>query len=271
MVVPNVTLQSAPGSRARLNGRIWIKNTADGVAFKDVDVDGTTGSNAWAILVHADNVTLYGLDVTNRKAQNGTYAICILAGQGFEQAPANIAWYLTVDHVRSHHCGDDNHEHGLYLESTRYARIVDSAFWGSPGAGVQMYPDAQNTLVEYSVLDGNSLASKTNLIFAGEQAGGEYANSYASSNNIVERSIITNAVTRYNVDAYYPASNPLPAGNEVRFSCVAFAPFGNFGHDRAGDYTEHDNILDQDPLYRDRANGDFTLLPGSPCAGYGPR
>jgi hypothetical protein len=90
------------------------------------------------------------------------------------------------------------------------------------------------------------------------------------SNNIVQYSVITNAVTRYNIDAFFPASSPLPVGNVVQYSCVWHAPFGNFGHDRAGDYSEHDN-LNVDPLFTDRAAHDYTLRPSSPCLGKGPR
>jgi hypothetical protein len=82
--------------------------------------------------------------------------------------------------------------------------------------------------------------------------------------------LITNSVTRYNVDAFYPASSPLPVGNEVRFSCVWSAPFGNFGHDRAGDYIEYGN-LNVDPLYVDRLLHDYRLRLGSLCLGKGPR
>ena len=260
---------SAPGERATINGYIWVKNTANFVTVKDLNVDGTSSSGTFAISVHGDDVTLQGLDVTDRKT-GGVNAICIRVGEGFEANSANTAWRLRVDHVRSHHCGDDNHEHGIYMESTRDAVIVDSWFYANPGMGVDFYPDAQRTLVDHVLIDGNSLAVKENLGFSGEQAGGEYTNSYASSNNVVQNSLITTAFARYNVDAFYPASSPLPVGNEVRFSCVWSAPFGNFGHDRPGDYTEHDN-LNLDPLYVDRANYNYTLRPGSPCAGKGPR
>jgi hypothetical protein len=40
---------------------------------------------------------------------------CITAGDGFETTPANVAWRLTLTHVRAHNCGIDNHEDGIYL------------------------------------------------------------------------------------------------------------------------------------------------------------
>jgi hypothetical protein len=239
------------------------------VTLKDLDVNGTTSTSTFAILVHGDDVTLDGVDVKDLKT-GGVNAICILAGQGFEDTPANIAYRLTLTHVRAHDCGDDNHEHGIYMESTRNALIVDSWFYDNPGMGIDFYPDAQGTLVDHVLIDGNSTADKENLGFSGEQAGAEYAQSHASSNNIVTNSLITSAVMRYNVDAFYPAASPLPVGNVVRFSCVWSAPFGNFGHYRAGDYIEYGN-LDVDPLYIDRLLHIYTLRVGSRCLGKGPR
>ncbi len=270
LAASNVTVRSYPGERAKINGYLLLKNTANGTQLRDLDLDGTTGTTSWTLLIQADDVTLYGLDVTNRKT-GGVNAICITAGYGWETTPANTASRLTVDHVRVHNCGDDNHEHGIYLESTRAARIVDSWFYDNPGMGISFYPDAQGTLVERVLIDGNSSACKQNLGFAGERAGREYTQNHASSNNVVRDSLITNARCRYNVDDYYPAPSPLPVGNVVAFNCVWNAPFGNYGHGTSiVGYTQRDN-LNLNPLYTDRANKDFRLQPGSPCAGKGPR
>jgi hypothetical protein len=146
--------------------------------------------------------------------------------------------------------------------------VTDSYLYASPGYGLHMYPDAQGSVIEYNVIDGNSLAGRANLTFSGEAGGGEYAQPHGSDGNVVRFNLITNAVTRYNVDSYYPAGSTPPTDNEVVDNCVWNAPYGNFGG-RSG-YGQADN-RDVDPMYVDRAAANFALRPGSPCVGWGPR
>jgi hypothetical protein len=272
---PNVTLQSYPRERALLRASIRVLPGGNFATIADLDINSSNTSKAWSILVQGDDVTLYGLDVTNPKPGSGTTGICITAGYGAESDPANIAYRLTVDHVRSHHCGDDAHEHGIYLEFTRDAHIVDSVFDHSAGNGIQFYPDADGTLVEHSVIsDNNSSGDKANVMFAGERRRGEYKRSHTSDNNVIRNSLITFALARYDVSSYYPRRSGSPVGNVVEFSCLFGAPRGDFGDLLAADgsaaYSQHDN-LHADPHYIDRPSGDYRLQAGSPCAGYGVR
>ena len=267
---PNVTLRSAPGVRAQIRGYVWIRNTANGVKLADLDLDGTYSSTSYAVMVHGDDVTLSNMDIKNLKSGYAS-AICVTAGYGFETTPANIAYNLTVKTSRIHDCGNDSHEHALYLESTRNARIVDNYLYDNGGEGLQLYPDAQGSVIEYNVIDGNSLDYKANIMFAGEAAGGEYRYDHASSNNTVRYNTITNAATRYNIDSYYPGAKALPTGNLVTSNCVWNAPYGNFGYDRGtGDYSQTNN-KNSNPTYQDPANKDFRLQTGSPCTGWAPR
>jgi hypothetical protein len=269
-----VTLVSVPGQRARVSGYVLVRNTANAVTLQDFDVDGHDVSNV-TVQVLGDGVTLRGLDITNRNKAGTSYnGICLAAGYGFEQSAANTAVDLTVAASRIHNCGDDGHEHAIYLESTRNARIVDNYLYDNPGYGLLFYPDAQGTVAEYNLIDGNSGQCRSNISFSGESAGGEYSQPHSSSNNVVRYSLITNSRCRYNVESFYPRGTPTPVGNLVHNSCVWNAPSGNFGElttaSGATAYSQRDN-LDTDPLYVDRAAKNFKLRPGSPCAAYGPR
>jgi hypothetical protein len=268
------TLASVPGQRAKLLGYVWIKSTANSVTLQDLDVDGHDVSNV-TFQVSGDNVTLDNLDITNRNKPGTSYnGICLLAGAGFESNSSYTAYNLTVEGSRIHNCGDDAHEHAIYLESTRSAHIVDSYLYDNPGLGISLYPDAQGSLIEYDVIDGNSSMCKENVGFAGESAGGEYSVPHGSSNNVVRYSIVTNALCRYNVDSYYPTGSATPTGNVVEYSCVWNAPSGNFGGlttDSGQPAYAQRNNLNVNPLYVDRAGKNFALQAASPCTGYGPR
>jgi hypothetical protein len=268
-----VTLASVPGERARIIGGVRLNVTANGVTVRDFDVDGYGfGANTFRI-IGADGVRVINMDITNRNYPNGTSnytAICLLAGAGatFETDPAYVVWDLLIERSRIHNCGDDAHEHSIYLETTRNAVVRDSYLYGNFGYGISMYPDAQGSLIEYNVIDGNSRASRANLTFSGEAAGGEYAQPHGSDNNTVRYNLISNAVTRYNVDSYYPSGSIPPTNNQVVSNCVWNAPFGNFGGTNG--YSQADN-KNSDPLYTDRTNADYTLQTNSPCTGWGPR
>jgi hypothetical protein len=262
-----ITLRSAPGVRAGILGYVWVKSTANDVTIQGIRIDGHD-VNPDTVQVNGDRVKLRDLVITNRNKAGRSYTgVCVLAGPHFEVDPANTAYDLTVSGSRIHNCGDDAHEHAIYLESTRNAHVVDSYLYDNPGYGVHMYPDAQGSLIEYDVIDGNSSRCKANLTFSGEKAGGEYSRPHGSSNNVVRYSLITNSLCRYNVESYYPTGSLRGVGNVVDHSCVWNAPLRNFA--RSPGYIEHDNI-DDDPRYVDRARKDFRLQSASPCLGLGP-
>jgi hypothetical protein len=264
-----ITLRSAPGLRTRILGYVWVRSGASWVTLSHVNVDAKDAQKPFAVLVQGDHVVLSNLDVTNDK-HNGVQVdgICVTAGYGFEHDRSNSALALTIARSRIHDCGDDPHEQGLYLESTRGAEIRDNYLYRNPGYGISMYPDAQGSTIEHNVLDSNSLAGRANITFSGEAAGGEYSKPHGSDGNVVRFNIISNPAQRYNVDSYYPGGSVLPTNNRVVDNCVWNGPYGNFGgtdrYSRAGN-------REVDPLYTNAPAFDYRLRTDSPCLGWGPR
>jgi hypothetical protein len=258
------TLRTDPGAsgRATITGNVTLPDAADGVTLRGLNITG--GSGFTTVSINGDNVTLLDVDVNGNGARN-----CILAGAGGDGNNSQWAMDFAVQKSRIHDCGDNNHEHAIYAEFTERLRVTVSYLYANGGYGLHFYPNAQNSLVEYTVVDDNAKATgwSSNVTFSGEAAGGEYSQPYGSRNNIVRYSLITNAVQNYNVESYFPPGSLDPVGNEIAYSCVFNAPKGNF--DGSDGFSQHDNKA-LDPKYVDRSNRDYHLKPDTPCTGWGP-
>jgi hypothetical protein len=262
-----ITIRSAPGVRSVVMGHVWVAPAANYITISNLVIDGSLSASN-TVQVQGDHVTLRQLEITNRAKPGANWnGNCVIGGAYGERSPANIARYLLIDRTRIHDCGDDRHEHGIYLEFTRHTVIKSSYLYRNPGYGIHMYPDARETLIERNVIDGNSSQCKANLTFSGEAAGGEYDLPHGSRDNTVRFNLITFPVCRDNIESYYPSGSLAPVGNRVIRNCVYGAPGRNFGG--TSGYSTAKNIL-RDPLYVNRGLGDFRLRAGSPCAGLGP-
>jgi hypothetical protein len=187
------------------------------------------------------------VDVTN-----GHTGICFDIGSSHY----GRASYTVIEHSRIHDCGRlpaNNTEHGIYVATAQGTRIVANVIYNNADRGIQLYPDAQHTLIERNVIDGNG----EGIIFSG-------ASGTASNDTIVEHNLITNSHIRGDVESWYPDGNPVGVRNVVRNNCL----FGNHGlivGPRRG-FTAMNNIV-ANPRYADPPRGDFSLLANSPCAG----
>jgi len=247
-----ITMTSGPGVRATLRGRLWIADSANDVVVSDLNLDGRNAAALPSPSVSGDRVTFRGNDVTNYHTSS---CFTIGSSQGWGTAVDTL-----VEGNRIHDCGKlptTNHEHGIYVESSRNAHIVGNWIYDNADRGVQFYPDAQNSLVERNVIDGNG---------EGVSFGGEYG--MAANGNVVRDNVISNSTNRYNVESWWPAGNPVGTGNLVKDNCVWNAHYENFDLSSGG-YSAIGNVV-ADPLYVDRAAKNFTLRAGSSCAGKVP-
>jgi parallel beta-helix repeat protein len=247
-----LVLASRPGSRATLRGRLWIAEGAGDVLVTALNLDGRNAGRLPSPTVNGDRIVFRGNDVTNYHT-----GICFVLGSS---SGWGIARDVVLEGNRIHDCGRlpaTNHEHGVYVESARGARIVDNLIYDNADRGIQLYPDAQDTVVAHNVIDGNG----EGMIFSGE--GGS-----ASSGNRVTDNVITNALLRFNVESWWPVGNPVGTGNIVERNCLWNGRHGNVAPEIG--FVARDNIV-ADPGFRSRAAKDFALPDGSPCAGLGPR
>jgi parallel beta-helix repeat protein len=242
-----ITLRAAPGARATIVGRFVVHPEAHDVVVAGLRLDGRNADRAPSPTVAADRVTFSDNDVTN-----GHTGICFTLG--YEDPAVGIV----LQHNRIHDCGRlpaTNKEHGIYVERTRGARIVDNLIYDNADRGIQLYPDAQDTLIERNVIDGNG---------QGVAFGGEGDD--ASSGTIVRNNVISNSRLRYNVESYFP--DRVGDDNLAASNCLWRGSDGNIG-EQVG-FRAAANVV-ADPLYVNRAAKNFRLPRTSPCAGKGPR
>jgi parallel beta-helix repeat protein len=241
-----IGLRSYPGEHARLIGRLWFPRTAHDDLVRDLALDGRNAAELPSPTVNGNAISFVGDDVTN-----GNTNICFVLGSSYGRARATA-----IEASRIHNCGHlpaNNHEHGIYVDRAQDTRIVGNIIFDNADRGIQLYPDAQHTLIERNVIDGNG----EGVIFSGDEG-------VASNHNIVRYNVISNARVRADVESWYPDGNPLGVGNVVLENCL----FGGHGRTIVSSgrgFSASSNVV-ADPLYADAAAGDFRIGAGSACA-----
>ena len=252
-----VTLTSYPGERAKVVGRFYVPKGSNFVTVSNLDLNGTPAqgsndANDPSPTINAENVSFIGNDVTNDHN-----AICFLLGNSWGAVKDTL-----IQGNRIHDCGRlpaENHAHGIYVEISTDAKILDNVIYDNADRGVQLYHDAQGTQIRGNVIDGNG----EGIIFSGDYG-------YTSNNNIVEDNIISNAKIRNNVESWYPSGNPIGQGNVVRNNCIGGGGYdhGNGGiAEQWGFKVESNNVITKNQKFVDRAAKDFRLQGDSPCKG----
>jgi hypothetical protein len=255
-----IVIRSYPGEIATLVGRLRLAPGADYTTVSDMTLVGLEHGHECSKMcasptVDADHTTFVRDDVTNEHADT----ICFLLGDsGGVYGTAN---YTTIEDDRIHDCGAlpaTNYDHGIYAEETYGSQIVDNLIYDNADRGIQLYPQAIATLIRGNVIDGN-----------GEGVDFGASGQQSSNDNLVENNIISNSNVLYNVlSAYGPGDTP-GTGNVVEDNCIGGGAYDNQANpggirfDHTG-FTLAGNILAV-PSFFNRAHGDFSLAPNSPC------
>ena len=244
---PGITLTSLDDADATLKGRFWI--AADGVTFEGLTLNNENQADLPTTVTGA-NVVLRDNEITNDHT-----TICIALGsEAYGRAVDTL-----VEGNKIHDCGRlpaTNYDHGIYLEASDGVIIRDNWIYGNADRGIQLYPDADNTLIERNVIDRNG----EGIIFGGSSES-------ASDDTIVRNNLITNSKLRDNVESAYGETDPKGKDNLVTDNCISGGAYddgdGGILQDADG-FTAQSNLL-VDPRYVNAAAGDYTLQAGSPC------
>ena len=137
--------------------------------------------------------------------------------------------------------------------------IRDNLIYGNADRGVQLYPNADDSVVTGNIIDGNG----EGVIFGGGPES-------SSDDNLVANNVITNSTIRWNIQSSW--QGPVGSGNVARDNCVWSERGGYYGggDPRGSGIQEMDSArafdnLVADPGYADVAGGDYSLSASSPC------
>jgi parallel beta helix pectate lyase-like protein len=245
---PDSTLKSYPGERATVKAFLEVYPGAARAHVTGLRFDSGGNGNSVAVKLQADGAVFSDNEVT--KSGQG---ICILAGSW------NAARGVVIERNRIHDCGPagSKYDHDIYLSGTRDAVVrwnILSADAG--GFGVHMYPDADGTVVEHNVIDGNH----GGVVFAGNGSEG------ASDHNLVRNNAITFSGPRWNVESSW-SGGAAGVGNSVDHNCV-YSPGaeGRSGIGERDGFTSQSNTVLNGSPYVNRADGDYRFRADSPCA-----
>lgn len=249
-----VTLRSAPGRRATIRGRFYVAPSANYITVENLKLDGRNGGDFASPIVNGDHSVWRNLDVTNYRAGAG---ICFHLGSPSD----GTASATVIENNRIHDCGiSNNHNQAIYLNTARDTIIRDNYFYDNGDRAIQLYPNADNTLIVHNVIDGNG----EGVIFSGDDG-------YTSNNNTVRWNIISNSRVRWNVESWYPSGNPIGSNNVVSDNCLwpgnrdgSYNRDGGIQSPRVGFTALRNRIVD--PGYVNRAAKDFRLKRTSRCS-----
>jgi parallel beta-helix repeat protein len=242
-----LTIESYGGERATLVGRIYIPQGSNHVTIAQMNLNGRNGSKLPSPTINSEDAVFSRDDVTNEHT-----GICFILGStSYGRAERTV-----IDGNRIHDCGVEpshNQDHGIYLSASDGVRISNNVIFNNVDRGIQLFPDAQGTVIEHNVIDGNG----EGVLFSGDGA--------TSSNTRVESNLITHSKLRYDVESFYPHGTPPGTNNVVRNNCIFGGAQGTVGEEKG--YTAKLNKA-IDPKYVNRGAGNFTLASGNRCSGY---
>jgi hypothetical protein len=195
-----ITLRSVPPRSATIRGQLRIADGADFVRVSDLVLAGTEVIDRPSPLVNGDDARFARNDVSNPGDS------CFVLGDKVW----GVAERTVIAGNRIHHCGisGTNKDHGVYVRQALDTVVRRNVIERNPDRGVQLYPNADRTLVKGNLIDRNG----EGVIFSGDAVD-------TSDDNLVTRNIITRSLLRWDVESYWWRARG--RGNVVRENCIA--------------------------------------------------
>lgn len=244
---PNGQLRSYPGELATITAFMEVRPDAVGAHIHHLRFDASHHSNNTGVKLQADHTVFSDNELTK-----GGQGVCLLAGS------YNPAQDIVIERNHIHDCGPSSSklEHQIYLNHTRGAIVRWNILNGNAGGwGVHLYTDADDSVIEHNIIDGNH----GGVIFAGD--GGE-----TSDRNVVRNNAITYSSPRWNIEGSWSDDAP-GAGNGADHNCVySDGEDAPTGIGRQNGFGTDANTVVQGSPYVDRAAGNYSFAPDSPCA-----
>jgi hypothetical protein len=242
-----ITLTAYPGETATIVGRVYVAEGSDYTTVTDLNLDGVNAARQQSPMIDANHVTFSYDDVTDDHT-----GICF----GIGSATWGWATGTLITHSRIHDCGqmtpDDNYQHGFYVGGATDTTIEWDLIYDNAARGIQLYPEADYTTIDHNIIDSNG----TGIIISGTDG-------VASSYTNVYDNVLSNATQRHDVEAWWPAGNPVGVGNTVHDNCVWGGRQGTI--DTSGGGFTAPNNFDVDPQFADASTHNYAMNAASPC------
>lgn len=281
-----ITIRSSGTPHAKIKAQVHLKPTSHDIVFRDLSFvdsyvkkwDGTpllAPDRSTMLIVEGDRISFQDNDITFERGH------CLNVGHldGQTGVPVDPAEDFVLDGNRIHNCGSalanfsESGEHGVYLKYTLRASVTNNYIYDNKVRGLQIYPRAEDTVVQHNVLDGNS----GNLNIGSYPEADAFSRGTSVKDNIITNSTFLGPDDTDQVYGFYPAGTTDSQYNNVVTQNCFFPVYGgeqeppdvegNFGGEG---FSHFDNDF-VDPLYENRDEKDFDIPATSPCAGKGPQ
>jgi hypothetical protein len=243
---PGATLRGIGSPRPLVLDPIWIEPSAVGARVSDLRLTSLDRIYTVPLKVQASRARIVGNRIFGSSNES-----CVLVGS------QNRVSGVTIERNVVRGCGrSGKFDHLLYIEDARRTRIRWNLLIANDGGwAVHLYPNADDSLVEHNVIDGN---------FGGVVIAG-YGDA-TSSGNLIRANAITYSAPRRNVEASWEGR--FGSGNFVTANCLfSQSTDGPSGIGEHWGFSVGSNAVIGGSPYIDRAEGDYRFHSRSPCDG----